>query len=761
MRPSILILLLQVLAFFFANAQPIKRGDIWYFGVKAGLNFKTDPPTVLYDGQVNDLLARSCTISDESGNLLFYTDGQNVWNKHHQVMPNGSGLSPDPDYLDMPSVIVPDPRDSKLYYIFTSDQLDGPSPSGLHYAVVDISGDGGNGIVVQKRVQLVSPATLLLSSVNDADNESYWIIAHKLDTIKFYAYHIDETGISPPVISAIGSIYSERGENFDPTQMSVSPDGTMLAVATGGTVNGKIELFDFNSKLGSITNLRTLTLPEDQFMGVSFSPNSLLLYGSTADNSIYQFDVSKSNENEINASGIRVGEVSRNILTDLQLASNGELYCGRGGGDCCSPLIAIHKPDVIGTGCRFDGNALRIPNDDPICLPTSVQSFYRTPTTLVKAATCEGDPAQISVSSIGYADSVLWDYGDNVKESFLSPVPRAVKHIYQDSGVYMVTMTKYIGTIPLTVQDTFNIKFKPFVNLGADTTLCKGQQLKLSADSAASIIKWSTGQSTNTINVKNSGIYAVLVASDFCNSTDTVTVNFIDYPTIKLPDKIVKCTPQDTLTIPKNTAYNYKWSTGQITNSIIVRASGLYEVEVSNKQCMTKDSVVLQFENITDFKMEQSEYIVDDTLQSPISLNAFGVNVEQWHWSFGDGSQTLTSIPETDHHYLSGEYQGSVIGTNQWSCKAEATFSVKVPFLEIIPNVFTPNGDGKNEVFEIIYNGDVSNYFLAIYNRYGKEVFTTTDPSNYWTASEQPSGIYYFSVQLGNKARKGWVQVVK
>jgi len=70
---------------------PQGEANIWYFGDGAGLDFNTDPPTALYDSPIYTI--EGCaTISDSSGQLLFYTDGRKVYNKLHQIMPNGEGL---------------------------------------------------------------------------------------------------------------------------------------------------------------------------------------------------------------------------------------------------------------------------------------------------------------------------------------------------------------------------------------------------------------------------------------------------------------------------------------------------------------------------------------------------------------------------------------------------------------------------------------------------------------------------------------------
>jgi hypothetical protein len=73
------------------NAQG--EANIWYFGNFLGLDFNSGAAVPLNDGQINNTPAEGvATISDANGNLLFYTDGVKVWNRLHQVMPNGTGL---------------------------------------------------------------------------------------------------------------------------------------------------------------------------------------------------------------------------------------------------------------------------------------------------------------------------------------------------------------------------------------------------------------------------------------------------------------------------------------------------------------------------------------------------------------------------------------------------------------------------------------------------------------------------------------------
>ena len=103
------------------------EASYWYFGQNAGLRFDATTGTVtgITDGQINTL--EGCTsISDENGNLQFYTDGQTVWNRNHQIMANGdyfggTGLLGDPSSTSS-GLIVPKPEDPTQYYIFTVDE---------------------------------------------------------------------------------------------------------------------------------------------------------------------------------------------------------------------------------------------------------------------------------------------------------------------------------------------------------------------------------------------------------------------------------------------------------------------------------------------------------------------------------------------------------------------------------------------------------------------------------------------------------------
>src|SRR4051812_6637805 len=90
-RSKVEVIILAILFLFVEPSFSQKQTNNWYFGTLAGLDFNSGNPVVLTAGALNTTEGTS-SMSDANGNLLFYTDGVNVWNKLHAIMPNGTGL---------------------------------------------------------------------------------------------------------------------------------------------------------------------------------------------------------------------------------------------------------------------------------------------------------------------------------------------------------------------------------------------------------------------------------------------------------------------------------------------------------------------------------------------------------------------------------------------------------------------------------------------------------------------------------------------
>ena len=389
----------------------------WYFGFGGGIHFNQSQNTItsLNDGQL--FTNEGCTsISDDSGNLLFYTDGTRVWNKNHTVMSNGYGLYGDSSSTQS-AIIVPKPNDANTYYIFTVDNwIDGIN-YGLNYSEVDMSLDNGLGGITTKNVRLLQESSEKITAVlKDCITKSIWVLTFASENGNssifntFHAFEISSAGINPtPVKSTFNNLFIQDARGY----LKLSPDGTKVACAN---VKDGLLLFDFDTATGKLSNQKSLSLSgKNRFpYGVEFSPNSQLLYVH-ASNNFFSNDFAEA-ENPANHSSVLIqynliaADVqasatiidSRNLYRGaLQLGPNGKIYRALSAtyNKGLPYLGAINNPNNLGTSCYYRHNAVNLaPNQSAQGLPPFIASFFNTQIDIIKngkssinLALCDGD----------------------------------------------------------------------------------------------------------------------------------------------------------------------------------------------------------------------------------------------------------------------------------------------------------------------------------------------------------------------------------
>ena len=157
------------------------------------------------------------------GQLLFYTNGEFVFNRQHQVMPNGRKLMGS-NSSTQSALIVPDPGSGNVFYLFTVGAQGGPN--GLRYSTLDMTRDQGLGDVVRMNALLVSPVAEKLAAVRHQNGRDVWVVAHRWNSNAFVSFLVTPDGVqSKPVMSNVGSMHAGPGRNAIGA-MKFSPDGT-------------------------------------------------------------------------------------------------------------------------------------------------------------------------------------------------------------------------------------------------------------------------------------------------------------------------------------------------------------------------------------------------------------------------------------------------------------------------------------------------------------------------------------------------------
>ncbi|MCO6148509.1 T9SS type A sorting domain-containing protein [Flavobacterium sp. NRK1] len=286
------------------------ENDNWYFGSGRGVNFSSSSPTALYGGQITTPAA-TATVSDQNGNLLFYTNGMSVWNREHQLMPNGTGLSGTGNTQQV--VISPYPGSTSLYYIFAMGVYGSSVPS--TYSIVDMSIGtiGSNGlplgdVTTIKNVSLLNQAGLpfTYSSENAAliahsDKKSYWLLFYNDE--KIYSYRIDSNGLNIlPVMSSLPTPTANPGPYLANARAHIRVSKTFdnrpytnlisISRSSGTVTNHNIpRVFSFDNSTGAITNDYFWSTIPFGFTSTEFSENGDILYGISPNGSINNFDL--------------------------------------------------------------------------------------------------------------------------------------------------------------------------------------------------------------------------------------------------------------------------------------------------------------------------------------------------------------------------------------------------------------------------------------------------------------------------------------
>lgn len=356
-----LILFVLLLTFCITSAQD--HGRFWYFGENAGLDFSTTPPTALNDGQLNTFEGCS-TISDDLGNLLFYTDGTTLWNKNHVPMSNGLNLSGDSSAAQQ--MIIRNRALTNEFYVLTVSGV-----TGLSYSVVDMLLNNGLGDVdpTRKNILINSSTHEKVTSYISTQPATNWIITFDTGVYTSFRMLNGLIDVTNPVVSTLPStagMTDKRG------MLKLSPDGNKIINTSIQNAN-LAYLADFNVFTGVVSNAIVLNGTNtgfnnfDHFYGAEFSPDSKLVYlnantqntgnscGATNQRQIFQFEINGAtgwNTNPITLGGSIGMDSGRG---SLQLAPDGKIYFAR----TCQPWLGvILNPTVVGIGATYIDNAI-------------------------------------------------------------------------------------------------------------------------------------------------------------------------------------------------------------------------------------------------------------------------------------------------------------------------------------------------------------------------------------------------------------------
>jgi gliding motility-associated-like protein len=281
---------------------------------------------------------------------------------------------------------------------------------------------------------------------------------------------------------------------------------------------------------------------------------------------------------------------------------------------------------------------------------------------------------------------------------------------------------------------TIAVKAKPVVKVTAGSTICKGDSIQLVATGGGTY-QWkpSTGLSNALVSnpiasPQTSTNYSVVVTNaEGCQDSLQTSVSINPKPKPNLGKDTLLCTAENLMLnafLP--TADSYSWSTGEITPSITVNKPGIYSVSVKLNNCKspTADTILIGSLPLPSVQVGKDTVICN---ASVLRVDAQGNYIESYLWNTGSRDSFIlvntAGLYKITAENKCGNVSDSILVKVE-VCSRELYF----------PSAFTPNHDGRNDVFKAAFlqGTQVYDYELRVYNRWGEEVFTTNDIKKGW-----------------------------
>jgi len=395
-----------------------------------------------------------------------------------------------------------------------------------------------------------------------------------------------------------------------------------------------------------------------------------------------------------------------------------------------------------------------------------------------------GDVAQCSTAP------VILDAGDQGTSYAWNTGATSQAIVVVESGTYTVLVTN-AQNCSATFDAVVTLTAPPVVDLGPDRSICSGASIVLGGNDPGLSHAWSTGATTASIEVSNAGTYWLEVDNGYCRARDTVIIGSLALPQDVLTN-IEQCSDTPAVLMAGGPENSYTWSTGATTSSITTTASGTYTVQVTGQNgCTATHDVVVAFIQppvvdlgpdtvLCDGQVMQIDagnqgashlwntgalsrrldvttsgvYSVTvnngcvrhDSISVQFNPAPSGLTARVFHTCLDDepgyvmldagnpGSNYRWSTGATSQVIMADAYGTfAVVVTNRFNCTMRDSADVIefCPATIFVPNTFTPNGDGLNDVF-IPVGKNIASMTLRIFDRWGELLYETTDLDMGW-----------------------------
>ena len=492
---SIICLLFNLLSNF-CDAQ--NASNFWYFGYQAGLDFNTSPPTVLTNGKTHSYEC-SAAMSDASGNLLFYTQGDTVWDKNHNIMPNGTGIIGNTSSTQC--LIIKKPGSVSTYYIFTSSPTEESGVNGYRYTEVDMTLNGGLGDVTSnKNILLYAPSSERITAVKHCNGTDIWVITQPSNQNGIKSFLVSSAGVNTTAVVSGTAIVTSSVQAYV-GQLKASSDGKKIGLLK---FNNSINVYNFDNYTGTVTSLLT-SITSGVRYSFEFSPDSKkIFYCAGVALRVRTLCTPITTSLLFNLSG----KTPIATLYSMQLAPDGNIYIMNGNSGDRDTLSVLQNPNSPTPTLSYKSiyllgknsgspSGFSLPNffiDDIIPYQAPTYSVSIPTNTTISCQDYSFSPPSVTGTDVCLQTysvpitSIQWDFGDPASGASNTSSLSAPSHTFSAPGTYTVQHTiNYLCHSYSSSQIISACSILP-IELLSFTTEC---------NSSGTTINWSTSTETN------------------------------------------------------------------------------------------------------------------------------------------------------------------------------------------------------------------------------------------------------------------------
>jgi len=385
---------------------------------------------------------------------------------------------------------------------------------------------------------------------------------------------------------------------------------------------------------------------------------------------------------------------------------------------------------------------------------------------------CPGQAINLSAQASGGTGNYIyqWNNGNNGATQMVSPSSSTTY------SVYAIDANGCIGT-----TDSANVLVNDInlVNLSAvpDTTLCAGSPYLISANISGGIgfysYSWDNGlglgQGPFAVAPLITTNYTVTV-TDVCGNSinEDVMVNVNPLPEVYLsPQSEIAC-GKVILDLNNNAANSsdaeFLWDFGDGTYSNQENPSksytqtGIYNVTLTvttqfgcQNSSQANMNVTVNPQSVAQFEFTPEE---TDILNPEITFDNFSTEATYYFWNFGDDA-TSNELDPVHKYEEKGTYIITLITSNNFGCKDTLSKELLInpTYNFYIPNAFTPNNDGDNDIFTAV-GEEIEEFNMQIFNRWGELLYETSDLQNGWDGTAKGGrdvsmeSVYVYNIKL-------------